>query len=121
RVQTDVVLSPRILGTPAQVEIRFSRQLRFREGDRDCAAVHVERAGRAHGDRRHNEAGTVAGQRETAGGRTVERGRVSIDSPPLGRSRPANLDWTNMSLHETEDNKGNESFSNGTGQELYLR
>jgi aryl-alcohol dehydrogenase-like predicted oxidoreductase len=52
--------------------------------------------GGAHGDRRHNETGTVADQRETAGGRAVERGGVSIDSPPLGRSRPANLDRTNI-------------------------
>ena len=40
-------------------------------GGGDGAAVHAERAGRAHGDRRHDQAGSLAGERRAAGGGPV--------------------------------------------------
>ncbi len=61
-------LLPALLGAAPGAGLRLPAG-RLARGGLRRAAIHAERPGRAHGDRRDREAGPLAGERRTAGGR----------------------------------------------------
>src|SRR2546425_5438645 len=86
RAKTGRVVLPDLLVAPPDARLCVSqRRARDRPGHR--AALHAERAGRPHGDRRNHEAGAVAAERGVAPGRHLAPGRVRADPRALARSR----------------------------------
>ena len=65
RTQTRKLLSPHLLGTIAEIELRFFADNGPGENDRDGAPLHSQRARRSHCDRRNEEAGALGTKRKT--------------------------------------------------------